>query len=90
MQWGKIKGTNQLALFGSARYISEGEARSNIPLEYNRILDIVEDYGRYIIVYRRNSVRRIKAEVSNAASQEIRQLEKELRNLENNREELES
>lgn len=90
LQWGRIKGTNQLALFGSARYISEGEARSNIPPEFNRILDIVEDYGRYIIVYRKNSIRGIKAEVSNAASRELRQLEEELRNLEDDREELES
>lgn len=73
------KWNGNLLQYTSTRYMTDSEAISNIPMQYKDFLDVVEDQGKYIIVYRQKSIDDVVDKARAYADLEVRNLERQIR-----------
>lgn len=77
----KVRWVGRLLKFNTARYLDEYSALNDIPSKFSDLLSVVEDHGRYIIVYKEGTKDEVINRTKIDMQRQIRDLENELYNL---------
>jgi hypothetical protein len=70
-----------IVMYGTTQYLTEGEARAAIPVEFNRIMKVAENRGRYYLMSSLQTVAKAKKYAEDSVAQEKKQLQKAIAKL---------